>query len=184
MAYTPVLIAAADYLDVRLALGLASSDTTTLPDATILGRPYLQFVERMVKAKLTEYVAILAAGGDKAATLADGVVLWTAARLAQFWLAAKAGDEVTRVGVGPYTTQYRTGPEWSVLAEQLAREAAEAFERVARWGLAPDRITMGGRTGPTRDHQVSERAMSLYDWRELLRPPVIKGHMYDDEDDT
>jgi len=183
MAYTPVIISAADYLDVRLALGLASTDTTTLPDATILGRPYLQYVERVTKAQFPTYAAILSAAGDKAATLADGVVLWTAARVAQFWMAAKSGDEVTRVAVGPYTTQYRTGPEWMDMAEQLAREAAGAFERVARWGMTPDRITMGGRTGPTRDHHEAETDMSLYDWRELLRPPVIKGHMYDDEDD-
>lgn len=183
MSYTPVIIDASDYLDVRTALGLSSTDTTTVPDATIEGRAYLAFVERAVKAKLPTYAAILTAAGDKAATLQDGVVLWTAARLAQFWMAAKAGDEVTRVGVGPYSTTYRAGPEWLALAKELATEAAVALEKVERWGLSPDRVTLAGRTGPTRDHEVNETEMSIFDWEELLLPPTIKGHMYDDEDD-
>lgn len=184
MAYTPVIIDATDYPDIRTALGLASTDTTTVPDATIEGRAYLQFVERMVKAKITTYAAILVAAADKAETLQDGVVLWTAARLARFWLAAKAGDEVQRIGVGPYSTQYRAGPDWVALSEELAREAAAAFERVEVWGASPQRVTIGGRTGPTRYAEASETEMSLYDWRELLLPAAVKGHMYDDEDDT
>lgn len=184
MSYTPVIIATTDYPDIRLALGLSGTDTTTIADATVESRSYLPQVEVTVTAKITTYATILAAGGNQAWALKQGVVLGTAARLAQYYLAGKAAEEVERSTVGPYTTQYRKGPDWMALAEQLARDAVEWIERADNWGNSPRRITLVGRTGPTRRQEDGEREMSLFDWQELMLPPRVKGHMYDDEDDT
>jgi len=179
MAYTPVYIGVAEYVDIRLALGLAGNDTTTLADAVVEGRGFLPLVERAVTQQISGAAAIKTAGGDRAATMGDGVVLATAARLARYWLGAKTGDEVQRVVVGPFTTQYRTGPEWLDLSDSLAQDAAGAFARVLTWGADPARLTAIGRTGPTRAADERDARLWVTDWRRLLWPPPVKGYEHD-----
>jgi hypothetical protein len=182
MSFTPAIITAGDYDDIRTALGLAGTDTTTISDSVVESGAYLPFAEIVVKQKVTTWATIKAAGGDKAYMLASGVVLLTAARLAAFWMASKSNEEVERVSVGPYTTQYRKGVDWQAMAESLAREAAEALQRVVTWGESPARITLAGRSGPTRRAETNDTDMTLFDWQELLLPPVIKGHVFTEED--
>lgn len=182
MSYAPAIIATSDYPDVRLALGLDATDTTTLADAVIEGRPYLQWVERVVKQRFTTYATILSDAGDKAEALKDGVVLATAAMVARGYLAARTSEEVQRTTVGPYTTQYRPGPEWTALADDLAERAAEVLSRVSRWSQSPQAITMHGRSGPTRKAQTDENMMTASKWAEYLTPPVIRGRQWYDPD--
>lgn len=186
MSYSPTIIDTGDYEDIRVALGLDVNDTTTLPAEVIEGRPFLRFVEGMVKQRITTYATILATAGDKADTLKLGVVLGTAAQLAANYLHARQSEEVKTSAVGPYTTTYREGVDWTALAAKLAVQAAEALARVLAWSASPTRLTFAGVAGPTRRMEAADADMSVADWREWLEPPAIRGHVWteDPEDVT
>ena len=178
MSYTPTIIDTGDYEDVRLCLGLDATDTTTLSADVIEGRMFLRHTEAEVKQRVTTWATILSGGGDKSHTLKGAVVAWTASRIAALYLAARVSEEVERVAVGPYTTQYRKGPDWAQVASDLADTAAELFARVQTWSASPSRITMVGLSGPTRRRETAETQMTSAGWREYLEPPVVRGHVY------
>lgn len=180
MAYIPTLISPADYPDIRVALGLDGTDTTTLPDSVIEARPYLQFVEYEVQATITSYATILSGGGGRAAALALGVVYGTAARLAGLWLAARQGAEVKSQGLGPASVSFREGPKWAELAERLAGEAATALHRAEYWTSSLQSIQMVGRAGPTRKARDDGAMLSRTTIIERLLPEVVKGHDWTD----
>jgi hypothetical protein len=91
---------------VRLALGLATTDTTTLPDATIASRLFGPWVERQVQRVVTTWATVIDNSdadydADREAALQDGVVLWIASRLAALYFARRAGEEVKKAQLGP-----------------------------------------------------------------------------------
>lgn len=180
MAYTPEVISSAEYLDIRIALGLDSSDTTTLPDAVIASRPYLQFVEVEVQATITAWSTILSGGGDRAASLIAGVVLGTAARLASLWMAGRQGAEVKSQALGPASASFREGPKWAELAMRLASEAAQALHRAEYWSEDLQSMTLVGRAGPTRRARTDDVRLSRRTLIERLLPEAIKGHEFTD----
>ena len=187
MAFTPDIISSGDYGDIRLSIGLSATDTTNVPDATIEARPYLQRVELLVKRQVTAWETLIDSGdseydADRANLLRSGVVLATAGSLAALYFAARVGEEVSRTSVGPFATQYRTGPEWQTLAEDLAAAAARDLQEAESWSTVPERVTLISRAGPTRKAATGEHTMTRTEWREYLIPDALRGRTYPDVD--
>lgn len=128
-------LSSAEYPEIRIALGLAGDDTTSLPNATIEARAYLPFVTRKVGAGL-------AAGGDdcafscdsgdpdydeeQAEYVIDALVLLTAARIAEGWYRARADERITARGVGPARESFDK-TDWQAHAASLMRQGLEAL---------------------------------------------------------
>lgn len=182
-SYTPVVIGTGDYGDIRLALGFTTTDTTNVPATLIEGRAYLRWVEARVVEDIATYATILNTGdanydAQRADTLKAGVIAWTASRIAALWFGARRGEEIIRHALGPASVQYREGPDWLKLAEQLADAAAADLFVVENWGVAAPRITLFARTGPTRKAADDETVVDVTTWRERLWPPVVKDRDY------
>lgn len=180
MPYSPELIATSNYGDIRQAVGVDSTDTTTIPDATIEALPYLPFVEGEAQATITTYAAILTAGGDRATALKLGVVQGTAGRLALMWMMGRQGAEVTGEGLGPANVRYREGPDWTALGARLLRDAAANLHRAEYWTSGLQSMTLFGRTGPTRKARVNSTQLSMRTLIDRLTPEAVKGHEYTD----
>jgi len=183
MPYSPSIIATSDYGDIRLSVGVASTDTTMLPDATIEGRPFLRHTEGRVKEDIPSYATILNTAdvnydAERADMLKNGVVLWTASRLAVLYFAARAGEEVQQETLGPGAVRYRDGPAWAEIARRLADDAADELYRVEMWGQSAQPIALFGRSGPTRKAADDEAVVSVRVWRERLQPPAVKRRDY------
>jgi len=110
------------------------------------------------------------------------VVLVTASYLAAGWFAARVGEEVTRTGIGPYSTQYRTGPEWMALAAGLLAASARDIQEAESWSSTPERATLISAAGPTRKAAAGEHTMTAQEWREYLIPDVLRGRTWRDID--
>lgn len=119
---------------------------------------------------------------QRADTLKYGVITWTASRLAALYFAGRSGEEVASTAVGPYTTKYRTGPDWQALAKELAREAAEALYTAERWGASVETIQIAGTAGPTRRARAADARITLYEWQEYLWPAALRGREFYDDD--
>ena len=183
MAYSPVIVGTADYGDIRLALGFDASATTDVPDTLVEGRSFLRFVEGRVITDIDDYDTIIDTGdadysAQRADALKNGVVLWTASRIAALWFAQRTGSEVTSEGVGPLRVAFREGPEWVALAERLAQDAAAELVVVTGWGETAPRMTLFGKSGPTRKAYNDAAVVDITTWRERLWPPVVKDRDY------
>lgn len=180
MAYSPSIIAASNYIDIRQALGVDATDTTTVPDATIEALPYLPYVEGEAQATVTTYAAIIVAGGARATALKLGVIQGTAARLALMWMMGRQGAEVTGQGLGPANVRYREGPDWQALADRLLRDAAANLHRAEYWTEGLQSMSLFGRTGPTRVARTDSTQISMRTIIDRLTPEIVKGHEYTD----
>lgn len=180
MSYSPAILTSADYPDIRAALGLDEDDVTTLPDSVIELRPYLRHAEGEVQATITAWATILAGADDRAAALQLGVVQLTASRLAAFWMAPRAGQEVKSQGLGPASVSFRQGPDWWELATKLAADAAMALHRAEYWSDGLQSMTLVGRAGPTRKARTNDTRLSLRTLVERLTPEAVKGHEFSD----
>lgn len=183
MAYTPVIVGTADYGDIRLALGFNASATTDVPDTLVEGRSFLRFVEGRVQVDVPTYATILDTGdadysAQRADALKNGVVLWTASRIAALWFGARQGEEIVREALGPASVQFREGPGWQELAERLAQEAAGELAVVDHWGETAPRMVLFGKSGPTRKAADDAAVVGTTTWRERLWPPVVKDRDY------
>ena len=181
--YDPVIIENDDYLDIRVALGFEIADDTNVPSDLIERRSYLRFVETRVIEAIPTYATIVDTGdadynAQRADALKNGVILWTASRLAALWFGARQGSEVTSEGVGPLKVSFRTGPEWQEVAARLAQEAASELAVVTGWGETAPRMTLFGKSGPTRKAYDDAATVGITTWRERLWPPVVKDRDY------
>lgn len=175
----PAIISASDYTAVRLALGLATTDTTTLPDATITSRLFGPWVERQVQRVVTNWDDVIDNfhadyDADQEAALQDGVVLWIASRLAALYFARRAGEEVKKATLGPQSVEWRDPADWMDVATRLAADAATELARVTDWNNEVPVITLATRTGPTQARSVAEEHMTPAAWEALIAPDVIK----------
>lgn len=178
--YTPEIIAPTDYPDIRVALGLDGTDTTTIPDSVIESRPYLRHVEGEVQAAITTSATIVSGGGDRASALLLGVVQATAARLAMYWLAGRQGEEVRSQSLGPAAVSYREGVDWMALAARLAADASRNLSRAEYWTEGQRSMSLIGRTGPTRKARVNDTRLSIDTILRRLTPEIVKGHEFTD----
>mgnify|MGYP000875861751 CR=1 FL=1 len=179
-------LAAVDYGEVRLALGLSADDTDSLPDAVIAGRLYGGLAGmRMAKAVACCDGLSCESGDDDydaewEAYVAAAVVAYTAALLAGGYMAARANERVTSEGLGSLKVTYdRT--DWERLASVLKGQA-EATLRLAcpcaAETLTSSRHGAGVPTlisvdGPTR-HQ-GETGDTIDSRLEWLNPDVTEG---------
>lgn len=176
----PELISQSDYLTIRLVLGLASSDTTNLPDATIESRLFGPYVERRVQQGLTDWATILTGNDACEEQLKDAVCLWIASRIAGTYLARRASEEVAEAALGPQRVKWRAPVEWTTLAESLAAEAAAGLAAVAACSHATDvapRVQLAEATGPTRNAIADDEYLTEAYWLDLMQPAVVKGHV-------
>lgn len=180
MAYPDIIVAVDDYPVIRLALGLASNDTTTLPDATIASRLFGPYVERRVQQGITDWATILTGNDACEEQLKDATCLWIASRLAATYMARRAGEEVAEAALGPQRVKWRTPVEWTALADELAREAAASLASVAACsddsGVA-DRVTLVQGVGPTRTAIANGEVLTEAYWLNLMQPAPVKGHV-------
>jgi len=180
-------LSASDYGEVRLALGLAADDDTSLPDAVIGGRLYGGLAGlRMAKAvECCEDLSCESASDDYDATweayVAAAVVAFTASLLARGYYSARAGERVTSEGLGSLKVSYDK-TDWGVLADTLLRQAEATLSLMcscAASTLAKRSADMGVPTlisvdGPGRylgedDDTIDKR---LDEW---LNPDVTEG---------
>lgn len=173
------IVATSQYTDIRLLLGLDSDDTTTLPATVIEGRPFLAFVERAVKDRLTTWATIIDDtdadyDSDEEAELVDACLLWTASRLAALYFARRESDEVESAKLGPQSTKWRAGRDWVELARELADQAYTALSNVYYWGSDFGSISLAERSGPTRYAVDNEDSTTITYWRDLLWPAVAR----------
>lgn len=145
MAYTPLYISrldeAGDYGEIRIALGLAPDDVTTIPVAVIEARTFLPEVEARMTPILADTCEIEMDSGDPdysgAATaerVKQAIILWTAARLAEHYLHARSGDKVKSHGIGPFSTTYEGGPDYKRMGEQLLVSAVDTMAQACADG--------------------------------------------------
>ena len=106
----PEIASADDYGSIRLALGLASSDTTTLPDATIASRLFGPWVERRVQQLVDEGVE-LRCGVDVVGTARGHLGEHRLARRIQRLEIFGAGHRLARRTRGPAGGATRAG-QW------------------------------------------------------------------------
>lgn len=167
------LIGSSEYGSVRLVLGLASDDTTTVPDATLADSLFLGAVERHVKRVVTAWSTILAGGGDRAQALKDGTVMLLAARVAELSLARKDAAEIKSQSLGPASVTFRDGAAWSDMARSLVGDAAKELA-FAITGGATTGLPYIKRSGPTRAQRLSEAGANRQYWLDILTPPMIR----------
>lgn len=121
-------LASGDYGEVRLALGLAADDTTTLPDAVIAGRLYGGLAGLRMAAAVDCCAGLSCEAGDDDYSLAwesyvaAAVVALTASLLARGYMAARANDRVTSEGLGSLKVSYDK-TDWTGLADGLMAQA-------------------------------------------------------------
>lgn len=184
MAYTPQIIATGNYGDIRLALGLDSDDTTTVPDALIESLPQLPAAEAVIIRRIPTYATILAGSDDEQINqLKSGTILATAGRLAHSYLAGRTGSELKSQGLGPASVSYRDGPDWKALGKMLLEMAGEMLSQVEEWATASDPVALFGRSGPTRKAATLGTSVSAFAWAERLVPPAARGYEYLEGDD-
>lgn len=129
MAYTPVYLSATDdYDEVRVALGLAPDDTTSLPNSVIEMRGYLPRAETGMAAVLTDCEITFATTTTANQTaIKESVVYWVASLLAERWLARKQGSQVVSQSLGPLSVTYAAKQDWAAHGRSLRHQAGEAM---------------------------------------------------------
>lgn len=136
-SYTTVYLSApTDYEDIRVALGLAPDDTTTLPDATIERRAYLPRVERDMAVVLADCEVTFGDDDDDDDAIVESVVYWTASLLAERWLARREGSQVTSQSLGPLSVSYQARQDWAAHGRTLRYQAAEVMADVCADAVA------------------------------------------------
>ena len=121
-------ITSADYGDIRVSLGLAYDDTTTLPDTVIERRMFLPHVETAMAVVLTDCSVTWAT--ETAANkeiVREAVVYWVASLLAERWMARMAGSQVKSQSLGPLSVSYEGGQNWAMDAKSLRYQAGDAM---------------------------------------------------------
>lgn len=126
-----------DYLDIRVALGLAPDDYTTLPDLTIERRMFLPEAERLMGIVLADCAVTYGDDADDDTQIEQAVVLLTASLLARGYLARQKGDQVKSHTVGPVKVDYEGGQDWMAQACDLRYQAAEAMAPVCEDAVLP-----------------------------------------------
>lgn len=179
-------LAATDYGEVRLALGLPADDADSLPDAVIAGRLYGGLAGlRMAKA-VTCCDSLSCESGDPdydaewEAYVAAAVVAYTASLLARGYLSARANERVTSEGLGSLKVSYDK-TDWGAIADGLLAQAQATLRLAcpcAAETLASTRHGAGVPTlisvdGPTR-HQ-GETGDTIDSRLEWLNPDVTEG---------
>jgi hypothetical protein len=92
------ILLVAEYGNVRELFALS---TTELPDATLSLLPYVPSVEAKLKARVTDWAAIIVAAGDNATRLKMAAVYGVAAALCQRWAnALRPGDKLADSTLG------------------------------------------------------------------------------------
>lgn len=128
-------LTSADYPEIRIALGLAGDDSTSLPDAAIEARAYLPQISRRVGAALADTgdaCAFSCDSGDpdydaeKAERVKDALVFLVAQALAAGWFGARADGRITSEGLGSLRVSYDS-TNWGEVAEGLGALGIEAL---------------------------------------------------------
>lgn len=129
MAYTPVYLSATDdYDEVRVALGLAPDDATTLPNSVIEMRGYLPRAETDMAAQLAACeVTFATATAAIQSAIRESVVYWAASLLAERYLSRKQGSQVTSQSLGPLSVTYAAKQDWAAHGRTLRYQAGEAM---------------------------------------------------------
>lgn len=172
-----------EYPSIRIALGLAGSDTTSLPDDTIEAMQYLPDVTARVNAALTD-----AAGGcfscddedddydaTKTVHAQVAIVLLVAAEIALGFRSAAGDGRITSQALGDLKVTYGK-TEWAAVAADararglaaLARacpEAAGLYAGDIGAGVAPDMmVTDGPSKGKTKRELAEARDDVFVPW--------------------
>lgn len=177
--YAPVLLAAEDYGDCRMALGFDATDTANVPAALIEGRTYLRAAETEVRRLFTDATTVVDPNDadydeQRSDTLKEAVILATASRLAALWFAERSGSEITSQALDTAKLTYRAGPEWTELGKRLATEAAKRLAAAINWGVTIPAVGLATLAGPTR--ATATTAIGVADIERALWPPVVKGY--------
>lgn len=157
-------LTSAEYGDVRLALGLASMDTTTLPDATIASRAFGALVQRRVTTALECCTDWSCDDGDadydadKTDSVKTALVYYVAAALAEGWLTAKADARIKSERLGNQAVTY-DATDWTKVAGELAQRAHEAM----RWACPCAADELAGEVGDISCDLISVNGPSRYE---------------------
>ena len=180
MAFAAQIISSSDYGSIRIALGLADSDTA-VSDNLIEDLLFLPAVELVIRERLDDWADIVDEAApydaDRHDRLKRAAILGTAARIASVWFARRATEEIKAEKVGPVAVTFRDGPEWAETAEKLACDAATELSKVETWGVGMTEIGLVSRGGPTRDAKASGTVLSVSAWQDMLWPDAVKGHV-------
>lgn len=167
------------YGSVRLALGFAEDDTTSLPDAVIGALSYGGWASRRMAAAVAQCEGLSCDplspdySEEWAGDVATGVVAYTAALLARGYLVAKGQDRVTSEGLGSLKVTYDK-TEWAGVAtflEEMARRSLElhcpaaASQLIGGGGEGlPVLISVDGPDRYREDETIEERLDELNPW--------------------
>lgn len=157
-------LTSSEYGDVRLALGLASDDTTTLPDATIASRAFGGLVQRRVTTALACCTDWSCDSGDadydadKTDAALTAIVYYVASALAEGWFTAKADARVKQERLGNQSVTY-DATDWQDVAEELKMRAHESM----RWACPCAADELAGETGDMSCDLFSVNGPSRYE---------------------
>ena len=140
MSYAPTIISTDDYGEIRIALGLAPDDDTSIPTSVIEARMFLREIEAKVTPVLSDPCTIVMDVDDDdfdeavAERIKQVVILMTASLIAEKYFKARQGDRVKSHGIGPLSVSYDTGPDYVQLGQDLSAQALAVMSEVCADG--------------------------------------------------
>lgn len=174
MAYTALILTTAggaDYSMIRLYL---DADSTAVPAATIEDYGFLPYVEAEVTTAITNYGAILTAGGANMYRLKTGVAAWVAALLCQHI----AVGEMQGVQIGEHS-EHASKLDWRQKAADLIALSANALAGVST--RTHTRMSLVKLAGPTLSG--SNVPDDEEEWLEKIQPRFLDWIEEGGEDD-
>jgi hypothetical protein len=158
-----ILSSATDYEAVRQVLGVGSN---VLPDSTITGLIYLDYVEGEIKELVTDWASILAGADQDTTRLKLAVVNWTAARLCGH-LERNEGRDYKIADFA----QRAGAVDWQQKAGELAANAARSLVKLSTFATPTARPKLFSAAGPTRSGNATPATWA--GWLDLIQPTVV-----------